>query len=91
MISMDQLFQRNGSVEEMEVEKEWVLLHADRFTITRINELGGFCWSMLEQPISFEALTKGVTQRFHVPEEEASRDMEMFLKELMAYDLVKRA
>lgn len=87
----DRKFQRNTCVEEIQVDQEWLLLHADRFTITRINELGGLCWSLLEEPASMEALAEEVMKHFVVSKEEALQDMERFMEELLAIDLVKPA
>lgn len=87
-----QLYMRSIDAEALEVEEEWMVLHADQFTVTVMNELGGFCWSLLGEPQSLESLSAACLQAYGgVGMEEASADIESFLGTLMEIGLVRHA
>jgi hypothetical protein len=85
-------FKRSISTEALEVEKEWMVLHADQFTVTVMNELGGFCWTLLREPQSLESLTDECLKEYSgVTGEQAAEDIRGFLTKLMDIGLIQHA
>jgi hypothetical protein len=84
-------FKRNINVEAIEFENEMIVLQADRYTVTKLNEVGGFCWSLLIHPMSIKNLAAEVQKRYDITEQEAQNDIENFLAELLKLGLVQRA
>ena len=60
---MDQYIRKNN-YETTSFDGEWVILNTDNYTITRLNETGGFCWSLLSEAQSVHSLSRAVSQKF---------------------------
>jgi hypothetical protein len=77
--------------EATQLEDEWVILNTRLYTITKINEVGGFCWSLLTQPKSLDMLVDAITEQYEAESSagDIQQDIEMFLSDLMNYGLVE--
>jgi hypothetical protein len=84
-------YRRCQNAECMLVDEEWIIVHADASTITKLNEVGGICWDMLGEKQTSAALARELQLRFEIAEERASHDVELFLNELMKLKLVEEA
>ncbi|WP_342042506.1 PqqD family protein [Bacillus sp. OTU2372] len=84
---------QKGTCEATELDGEWVILDTDQYTITKLNDLGGFCWSMLNRAQTAETLTQEVVEKFSVSEsqQQVKQDMEEFLKNLAQCGLIQHA
>ncbi|QSO53690.1 PqqD family protein [Alicyclobacillus curvatus] len=78
----------NKNVEAVEVEGEWVILHSDHQTITRVNETGGMIWALLQEGKSLNSIAQFVMQEFDVTFDQAVSDVEAFIGELRKLDVV---
>lgn len=83
------LFVQKNSFEATHIEDEWIILDTDQFTVTRLNELGGFCWHKLREAQSAESLSDAIDQEYGEVCEKASIDM--FLADLMQCGLISHA
>lgn len=88
---MTDQYQRSIDTEAQEVDSEWMVLHADQFTVTVLNELGGFCWGLLKEPQTLESLTDECLKVYSVSEEQAAADIRGFLSNLMEIGLIRHA
>ncbi|UUZ80819.1 PqqD family protein [Paenibacillus sp. P26] len=88
---MSTQFKRSMNVEALEVEQEWLILNADQYTVTKLNEVGGLCWSLLKEPRTVDALASELQNHYEITAEEAESDVETFLSELMQLGLVEHA
>lgn len=81
------------NVEATQLDDEWILLNKDHYTVTKINEVGGFCWSFLQEPRTIESLIRAVETEFGLDEsyETVEMDIESFLAELIRCDLIEYA
>jgi Coenzyme PQQ synthesis protein D (PqqD) len=79
--------------EATQLEDEWVILNTRLYTITKINGVGGFCWSLLTQPKTLEMLVDAIAEQYNTENsiEDIKQDMKGFLSELMSYGLIKHA
>ncbi|NEW01043.1 PqqD family protein [Bacillus megaterium] len=84
-------FVRNQDMEAVQLDSEWVILNTEAYTVTKINELGGYCWSLLERPCTIPSLIKSLQKDYQIEDELSFEDMESFLSELMEYGLIAYA
>lgn len=82
---------QKGNYEGTELDGEWIILNSDQFTVTKLNHVGGYCWSLLKEPQTSEALTRKVMQDFSVDlsGELVKNDVEDFLSNLLKCGLIK--
>ncbi|TDG00292.1 PqqD family protein [Paenibacillus piri] len=88
---MSQQYRRSMNVEAVEVENEWMILHADQYTVTKLNEVGGLCWELLKEERSVQALAEEMGRQYDVAAQETEQDIESFLEELLKLGLVEHA
>lgn len=72
-------------------DNEWIILNTDKFTVTKINDIGGFCWSLLQQPQSVHTLTQAVKQEYKEVDGTVEEDIHHFLSELLTLNLIDYA
>lgn len=82
---------RKNNYETTNFEDEWIILNTDNFTITRINETGAFCWSLLEKEQSPQSLSQAVAQRYNAEQEIIEKDITSFLQNLVECGLIEHA
>jgi hypothetical protein len=80
---------RKNNYETAYFDQEWIVLNTDNYTLTKLNETGGFCWSLLEEPQSIETLTGAIVDKFDSEEECVQQDIKAFILDLFEYGLIK--
>jgi hypothetical protein len=82
---------QKGNYEATELDGEWIILNTDQYTITKLNDEGGHCWSLLNEVQTAESLTKSLLERFSTTEKEqqVKKDIEEFLANLFQFGLIK--
>lgn len=85
---MVQFIQKN-SFEATHIEDEWIILDTDQYTVTRLNDLGGFCWLKLREAQTVESLHTAIDQVFGAECEKESIDK--FLTDLEKCGLIHHA
>ncbi len=65
-----------------------VVLHLDTAEYHGLNEVGALVWELIEQPITFDELIAGLRARLEDAPAELPQDIEEFLEQLAARDLV---
>ncbi|MFJ7754506.1 PqqD family protein [Peribacillus muralis] len=78
-------------VEATQLGEEWIILHTENFTVTKLNEIGGFCWGLLDQAQTVDSLVQSLSDRYAVMEEISKRDIESYLLDLLQFGLIKHA
>ncbi|MCS0788027.1 PqqD family protein [Cytobacillus firmus] len=81
---------QKSSYESTHLDNEWIILNTDDYTVTKLNDIGGFCWSLLEAEQTLESLTQAVGREY-LETEVSEREIEEFLSQLMECGLVKYA
>lgn len=79
---MTRFMQRRGC-EVTELDHEWLILNTELFTVTKLNEVGGFCWNLLTSAQSLDSLIKEVKHAF--PETPAEDVLNEELTEFIDY------
>lgn len=87
---MKQYIQK-GNVEASELDGEWIILNADYYTITKLNDVGGHCWSLLNEVQTADTLTQSLVEKFsfHENKEQIKEDIEDFLANLVECGLIQ--
>lgn len=86
---MAQYIQSN-KYETTQLEGEWIVLNTDNFTVTKLNEIGGFCWSLLSEVQTVDTIIKAITDEYaEISSTVEASDIESFLSELMECGLVE--
>lgn len=56
-----------------------------------INQVGSRIWELLESPASVEEICRKITDEFEVEESQCRSDLNKFLEDLLANDIVRAA
>ncbi|MCL6633939.1 MAG: PqqD family protein [Alicyclobacillus herbarius] len=83
------LYCRSRDVEAVEMDGEWLILHTRHFTVTRLNEAGGWIWDQLRQPRSALDLAADLATVYEVSTTQALSDVGAFLAQLQAAELIE--
>jgi formylmethanofuran dehydrogenase subunit A len=82
---------RKNEYEAVQIDMEWIILNTDAFTVIKLNELGGFCWSLLGEVQSIDSIVQAIRMEYELVEEAVEKDIEAFLTDLMEQGLVEYA
>lgn len=82
---------RKDSYEAVHLDDEWIILNTDNYTVTKLNEIGGFCWSLLHNVQTVSSLIQAIREEYQSVDETVEKDIPSFLSDLMKYGLVEYA
>ncbi|MCM3650399.1 PqqD family protein [Metabacillus litoralis] len=82
---------KRSDFETVHLDDEWIIMNTENFTVTKLNDLGGYCWTLLEHPQSINSLCQLIRDHYELQNETLQADIEAFLEELMEYELVQHA
>ncbi|MGG1629475.1 PqqD family protein [Rossellomorea sp. NRS-1567] len=90
---MTERYVQRKEYEASQFDDEWIILNTDLYTVTKVNEVGGFCWALLESAQTIDSIAVAVEGHFNITEARAvlKDDIKDFLKELQHYGLVEYA
>ena len=88
---MSKNFIKINEFETTQLENEWIVLNSENFTITTLNDVGGYCWSLLNETQTVESLYERVIQKFlpTLENENIKKDIDAFLSRLVECGLIK--
>lgn len=86
---MTQYIQRDHC-DATEIDGEWIILNTENYTVTKINEVGGFCWSLLSEIQTVNSLSEKLMLQFSevASIEQLKCDVEEFLSKLSKCGLI---
>ena len=76
--------------EVVVVEEEWIILNLEAYTVTTLNEVGSFCWTLLEEQMTRDEVLQGVAAEYQLETSKIEHDITCFLNELEKCGLVER-
>jgi hypothetical protein len=84
-------FIKNENCDATELDGEWIILNTEQYTITKINDVGGHCWLLLNERQTADSLTQSVLENFSSNEhrEHIQKDIEEFLSNLGRLGLIQ--
>ncbi len=77
-----------GEQEKMEFNDEAVILHAEQFTVTSLNETGLFCWELLNEGKTIDEIRQQLLAAYDAPPDVIERDLEVFFRDMQQKGLV---
>ncbi|MEY2192737.1 PqqD family protein [Neobacillus sp. BF23-41] len=82
---------QKGNYEATELDGEWIVLNTDQYSITKLNDEGGYCWSLLNKVQTVDSLTQSLLEKFSTTENvrQVKKDMEEFLANLVQCGLIE--
>ncbi|RBP03171.1 PqqD family protein [Rossellomorea aquimaris] len=81
---------RKGEYEVFELDDEWMILNSADFTVTVLNEVGGFCWSLLDSKCSVQEMIHAIQNQYDIKEMPIEEDVISFLSCLLQCGLVEK-
>jgi len=72
-------------------DNEWIILNSDKFTVTKINDIGGFCWTLLQKPQTVHSLAQAIRVEYVGVNETVEDDIHHFLSNLLKLHLINYA
>lgn len=78
------------ATEATQLDDEWIILNTEDYTITKVNEIGGFCWSMLSTYQTVSSIVQAIEKKYS-SEHANKEDITRFLADLMKYELIEYA
>lgn len=88
---MTDYFIRKPNCETVQVDDEWVILNPETYTVTKLNEAGGRCWSLLSEKLSAGEIVAALQTSAADETDQLKEDVEVFLNNMLAYGLVEYA
>jgi hypothetical protein len=84
-------FIRKEEYDVIELDGEWIILNSDDFMVTSLNEVGGFCWSLLHAECTTQQIIQTIKTHYETEEASIEQDIEVFLANLMDCGLIRHA
>ncbi|WHY75025.1 PqqD family protein [Fictibacillus enclensis] len=79
--------------ETTQLEEEWIILDTEHFHVTKLNQVGGFCWSRLQEEQTIESLVQALLESYdlerHVDMDSLYQDVQTFILQLESASLIK--
>lgn len=84
-------FIQKGNIEATELDGEWIILNTEQYTITKLNGVGGLCWSLLNKIQTVDTLTNSLFEEYKTIQnkEQVKQDIEEFLANLTECGLIE--
>jgi hypothetical protein len=81
---------KNDELTEREVEGELVILQGSTGDIHKLNQVAACMWKELDQHFTPDRLVKRVTEQYAIDSKKARQDVDQFLNDMMALNLVEK-
>lgn len=78
------------TTESAELDGTWVIMNAEKATLTRLSGVGGYIWSVLQQARTTNEVVAGIVSEYEVARNTARTDVERFLQELLDIGAVEQ-
>ncbi|NRF90549.1 PqqD family protein [Paenibacillus frigoriresistens] len=82
---------RMNDYESIQLDMEWIILNTDEYTLTKLNGVGGFCWSLLGAAQTVSSISEAIRKEYEFVNETVEEDIEAFLNDMIGRGLVQHA
>ncbi|WP_347548692.1 PqqD family protein [Pseudalkalibacillus hwajinpoensis] len=79
---------QNKTYDVTRLDDEYVVLNTDNYTVTKLNGVGGFCWSLLHEEQTVDSLLEAIHKEFPEDEQPDEGEIEEFIMDLIQCELV---
>ena len=80
---------RAGDILDDDLDGELVMMDIERGSYFGLNKTATRIWALLEQPVVIKDLCEQLTSEFNVPAEQCSKEVSVFLQNLLARGLLQ--
>jgi hypothetical protein len=87
---MSTLYKRSSWTQAVECEGEWVILHVNHDTITKLNDRAGLIWALLNKSMTVNQLMLLAGNQNEPMMEVSAADVEVLLEQLVQIGLVEK-
>jgi hypothetical protein len=80
-----------GTYETSKIDDEFIVFNKEKETVTRLNTIGSYCWSLLAEIQSIDSLMKEIEKHFEVElsSENIRAEIEDFIFDLYRFGLIR--
>ncbi len=86
---MSNKYIQQSGCEATVLDDEWIILNTDNFTVTKINHVGGFCWSILREAQTVESIVESVERHYQHSGIVQKEEIEDFIMQLESCGVIK--
>lgn len=79
---------QNKKYDVTKLDDEYVVLNTDNYTVTKLNAVGGFCLSLLEEEQTIASLLQAINEEFPEEGQPEEGEIEEFIMDLIQCELV---
>lgn len=72
----------------VEMNGEWIVLDAENYLVTKLNEMGGWLYNLLREGLGEDELVKAVTDAYDITADQAQQDVSLFIEQLVSHGLI---
>jgi len=75
-------------VETAQLDGEWILLNMDTHAVTKLNEIGGYIWSIIAECSTIDEIIDKVLMQYDTDRTQVEQDVTIYLDDLMNIGLL---
>lgn len=79
---------QNKQYDLTQYNDEYLVLNTDNETVTKLNAVGGFCWTLLHEEQTIESLVWAIHKEFPEDEPPEEEEVEEFIIDLIQCELI---
>lgn len=79
----------SNHTEAVEMDGEWIVLDAEKYLVTKLNEIGGWIYTRIQAGDWLAQLAQAMSQEYDISEEQATKDILAFADQLIACGLIE--
>ena len=83
------MYRWEANVESMDVQGDWIVMHPENMTITKLQDVAAYIWSRLRDPATTAELVNDVLSVFAVTRDVAEPEVAEFLHELIRIGIIE--
>ncbi|KRF35888.1 PqqD family protein [Paenibacillus sp. Soil787] len=86
---MNNTYRCSANLDMMEVDGEFLILDSNQLTVTKLNEMGGKLWGLLQQGLTLQQIITAIQDEYDINGADVESDVVSFLNELSQMGLVE--
>lgn len=75
--------------EAVEMDGEWIVLDAQKYLVTKLNDVGGWIYTRIKEGDTLEMLVQSMSEEYDISEEQSQSDILVFVEQLIQCGLVE--
>lgn len=75
--------------EAVEMDGEWIVLDAQKYLVTKLNDVGGWIYTRIKEGDTLEMLVQSMIEEYDISEEQSQSDILVFVEQLIQCGLVE--